>query len=467
MSASHELNPRPLDPSVLAAILDSFVQSLHPETPQHCAHFYRTCTVVFESWDVLQTLRVTRSDFFTAALRFLTHPRTIEEMQALDLRMSVCRCSREGVVSWMIHAIVHPTPSNLRQLFESLGYVLARCFCDAKLSAVKQFAPLSLDKSRKRAKNAQKDGRRLLWPQQTTDIFVYPPQQMLAMLWKIFHTYEGPSVLLFLKTITVAAGTTFTCLIHTIPSFPQQYIYQFKRLMTIDDQFHEVGEFAKFLRCIYEQTSYDDSILFTTWRPHVEETLAMFTDAIKASSQISQDDTDDDPLIPCLALLGYRLISMLTPSTPLDLSHCAPEILRKVLDNENLKRQGFVTYVHTAWMYVHNLAQSDKCHALGCLETFSTQNRRFSACGGCSIVAYCSKACQVADWKDVNAPHKPLCKALREYSQKFDENWKKVSSREVLYVTAISKEVGVTEEEASALLRLLARRVDFSLSEAR
>jgi hypothetical protein len=42
---------------------------------------------------------------------------------------------------------------------------------------------------------------------------------------------------------------------------------------------------------------------------------------------------------------------------------------------------------------------------LRCSQVLTKEQRRF--CGQCRTAAYCSKNCQVADWK--NGPHKALC----------------------------------------------------------
>ena len=52
----------------------------------------------------------------------------------------------------------------------------------------------------------------------------------------------------------------------------------------------------------------------------------------------------------------------------------------------------------------------DCCAARGCLKT-ETVERRFSKCSGCKQAHYCSRDCQVSDWK---ARHKKICKTASE-----------------------------------------------------
>ncbi|PPR06589.1 hypothetical protein CVT24_001770 [Panaeolus cyanescens] len=49
------------------------------------------------------------------------------------------------------------------------------------------------------------------------------------------------------------------------------------------------------------------------------------------------------------------------------------------------------------------------CSAPSCQLTFSHVANEYKKCAKCAAVAYCSKACQVKDWKDEWYPHKRVC----------------------------------------------------------
>ena len=102
------------------------------------------------------------------------------------------------------------------------------CFTDLQISR----HPIPLDTNRHLAKKARKQGWSAPWPDQPSDLFVYPPEQMLAALWSLFRVSENYMILFFLHNITSAAGSTFTSQFHTLPSFPQEYMFHFERAFT-------------------------------------------------------------------------------------------------------------------------------------------------------------------------------------------------------------------------------------------
>ncbi|KAJ7741793.1 hypothetical protein DFH07DRAFT_52031 [Mycena maculata] len=58
-------------------------------------------------------------------------------------------------------------------------------------------------------------------------------------------------------------------------------------------------------------------------------------------------------------------------------------------------------------------SRTDACYAAGCRRSFQEIGHAFRVCGGCGHVYYCSRECQVADWKDTELPHKVICKQLQ------------------------------------------------------
>ena len=58
------------------------------------------------------------------------------------------------------------------------------------------------------------------------------------------------------------------------------------------------------------------------------------------------------------------------------------------------------------------------CGARGCLKTEDFESKPFKKCSGCGIAFYCSKDCQLADWK---CRHKKVCSKAREFAEKTRE----------------------------------------------
>ncbi|TFY57639.1 hypothetical protein EVJ58_g6906 [Rhodofomes roseus] len=60
------------------------------------------------------------------------------------------------------------------------------------------------------------------------------------------------------------------------------------------------------------------------------------------------------------------------------------------------------------------------CSAPECHETFVTVGRRLARCAGCGLLRFCSRACQKKAWKHAKLPHKAVCKKLRVLLERMD-----------------------------------------------
>lgn len=124
------LDAMPIEGAIFQSILlETFIRSIDPETPEHCARFYEAAIVLMQTFNNISTLPLTHSKLFSTALRFLTHSRTQEDLRRLDLRMSKCQCAPSAI--WdVLHGptVVLQGPTTLLTLFESLSFLLRRCF---------------------------------------------------------------------------------------------------------------------------------------------------------------------------------------------------------------------------------------------------------------------------------------------------------------------------------------------------
>lgn len=436
-------------------MLEAFTRTMDPEAPEHCARFYEAAIVLMQTYNDISTLPLTHSKLFSTALRFLTHSRTQEDLRQLELRMSKCHCVRTAL-SNVLHGptVVLPEPIGLLTLFDSLSSLLRLCFLET--SGPRKDQGISLDTIRKRAKKAQKEGRQARWPQQSSDLFIFPAKQILTMLWQIYHTYESIGVLLFLQIIDMAAGTTFISLYHTIPSLPQDYLYHFERgISSIRDDYSKLRAIAAHWIPIHLKSTPNSHERGILWRPHIHDVLTLFSKAI--SSLSSQPELDIVNLRAFLSQSGAYLIGEYRTRVDLDLTLYAPEILRLTTGTKSEPQGGSVATA--VWRKVFMLARADICQAPGCGETFSKQSRRFAVCKGCGILSYCSKSCQVAAWRHPDIPHQPLCTPLGVFREKFIKrglDWRSraldQAAAELEYVAELCRDAGVTEEEAEVLM---------------
>ena len=66
------------------------------------------------------------------------------------------------------------------------------------------------------------------------------------------------------------------------------------------------------------------------------------------------------------------------------------------------------------------------CENRGCFRTESCDKKPFDKCGNCKLARYCSRECQVADWK---ARHKKICKKAKELHDMVEKHAKLMTGR--------------------------------------
>lgn len=97
------------------------------------------------------------------------------------------------------------------------------------------------------------------------------------------------------------------------------------------------------------------------------------------------------------------------------------------------------------WLLMHHFKNGQECCAVECPESYQTsvgEDFQFQRCGGCRVVAYCGKECQVRAWKDKRLPHRDICKSLSmvmdacgnhlDNADKFTKNVKKAKIPEAV-----------------------------------
>ena len=442
--------------------MDDFVDSLaNPGQPKHCIRFYLTSLHMFQlEPQAYAELRCARPDVFAAVLRFLTLQRSDSDIRALEEQLSTCHCAQTLSEETLDQVHFHQVPAT-GHVFESF-VERAAAFLMRAISNIDHIQDhwLSLDHARKEAKKADKRGEQFPWPKQSRDIFVNPPDVMLQMLWKFYHTFKEPSIVVLFELLLVAAGTTFTSVIYTIPDFPLQFTEQFERVLCEEDGSERSGlaftMMLQILLCATNRFYEGDANLLSRWRPHARETILVVTKALqKLLARPSPKFSDNEPtqtqlLIRCGHILLFFCGDVREVVANIHRYH--PLIIVKILDDTVSREED---HHITAYDKIYRLAKSDRCHAPGCQETFSKQDRTFQACSGCMVVSYCSKKCQALAWKHRVVPHKPFCAALVSYTKKIDVNWRKTAPRpqdDPVGITRRCLEGGVTRDESTRLL---------------
>ncbi|KAF8918608.1 hypothetical protein CPB85DRAFT_1430311 [Mucidula mucida] len=437
---------------------DLFVTSLSsPGSPSRCATFYVQCIHTFCGPGAHAHLRATRHDVFTSAMRFITHSRTETELSALERRIAKCRCGDSTQNQIHLMGRVDPAlwPPTLQGVFEAFTALITVCFS----SDIRNPRPevITLDKARKRSHKAEKRGQKPLWPEKTHDLFVDPPETTLFVLWRLFYRFRSRPLLSALNVLIHISGSTLSSLFPKIPAFPGQLMNYFEeevtKLQTAEEDRAQPLATAVILLRLSAQIPLGtgDFSAYLFWQPRAHNILQMLTRARVVASCLPGNTPQRGAVLSVMDNIGMSFVGVYHAHLSQTLSQYSPQFCQYP-QLENVPQ-----LTGNAFTHIQSAASSDRCHNPDCAETHSTQNRRFSACGGCSIICYCSPQCQKAAWKHVDVPHKRLCTLLQNFQKKVGMTGQELKVHYTQEETAeIITRSGVTTKEAEDICKTIA-----------
>ncbi|EIN10205.1 hypothetical protein PUNSTDRAFT_125170 [Punctularia strigosozonata HHB-11173 SS5] len=412
----------------------AFVQSLEdPSHPRHCASFYETC--LLDMLDEVHTgkLEISRSKFpgrfpdaFDTMMRFLSYPRSSAELHAVAESLKTCHCDLSQPFVKTLHKSSSQTAS--RPGVKDCWHLM----CDFIGSAVEHF--IGTDHSvRSKLKKSQ---RRLTWPASTDDVAPYGLEATINALANLVELRIS-SVLTILRSIVAVFGRTAALQIllkhETLPSSLYALLVYYadaawqhdpRKLRNLDKPYSTI--FALDLTSQYFMDLISspplDLITFllradqpsdafvTQWSRILDWATATrdslppgfvrrFNTPHKPNSYTYLlDILDRAPVIGGVLHLRQSTSAMPGPTI-------SPAIAR-VAENS------YMPIVASLDGATRQYGQNARCFARGCPWTEAVAMRRFSVCGGCEHMKYCSPECQRAAWADAVAPHKPICRLL-------------------------------------------------------
>ncbi|KAF9024264.1 hypothetical protein BDZ89DRAFT_1069233 [Hymenopellis radicata] len=428
---------------------DLFVSSLSsPGSPSRCATFYVQCIHAFCGPGAHSHLRATRHDVFTSAMRFVTHSRTEAELSALERRIPICKCGdlAQNHIHMMGRVNSAPWPPTLQGIFEAFATLIVSCFS----SDIRNPQPkiITLDKARKRSNKAEQRGQKPLWPEKTHDLFVNSPETTLFVIWRLFYRFRSRPLLNALNVLIHISESTLSSLFPKMPAFPGQLMNYFEEEVTKlrTEKENQVLPLATVVILLRLSTQIPlgtgDFNAYLFWQPRAHNILP---------------NAHQSPLCRRAALLsvltnvGSSFVGVFKGDLSQTLSQYSPQF-RQLSSLKNVPQ-----FTGNAFNHIQSAASSDRCQNPDCAETHSTQNRRFSACSGCSIICYCSPECQKAAWKHADAPHKRLCALLQDFKKKVGMTGQELKAQYTEEETAgIIIRSGVTTEEAEDICKTIA-----------
>lgn len=255
------------------------------------------------------------------------------------------------------------------------------------------------------------------WPTCTSDIIPFGPDITVKSIGQWIILLPEPMPLTFLGlSLELCGGSLFTA-VTASPTFLKQFIVAFRTDCARLRQpyrwqiiLHHLWLIAEFLFRAMSAATSRNSI--TTWTRGFEvELLKVLSDAtdICFDPRLTSSDSEEAATRPAMAANIFHAFGV----------HFARDVERPpglhprlALVEPKDDSDDSVTY---AAYFIRTFRQDRRCHAAGCSNTFPEVGSTYQKCSACTVIAYCSTSCQVADWKDARYPHKEYCPKIQTF----------------------------------------------------
>lgn len=412
-----------------------FVESLEdPYAPRHCVRYYRGALASLLHSDLgpanFELLAEEKPDVFDTCARFLTAPRTEEEMERLNTSISMCACDLSDAKVKEIHRLASQSYKERRKDSEWSINDLVDTFMAAihnPLQSTK--ASNNLHKVSRNAQKAAREGKKLKWPRSHQDILPYGTDVSIRMLGQWIELSPMPTTMGVMGSILELYKRSAIRPFIMSPTLPGKFlgvseIPWFMMLGMIApgqkiDYPYTIGELKRCALVAQQLVYYaepEEMVLLHKRTKEQHGDLLSFCSALLDFMKVMLNDTplpleaktDLAYIVEWFHALGVQLHHCL--DLPYDTARYHPNIVAgsklRVLIEANAPQMAFETFCR--------LAGEQRCFAPGCANTCAREGRKFENCAACRRTPYCSKACQVSAWKHPRAPHKEVCKKLRQ-----------------------------------------------------
>jgi hypothetical protein len=393
-----------------------------PAIPPGCSGLIiGCCLTIFGYIEHQSHVVMTHRDFLNQIMRFLTAPRTAEQLRALrdTLEHQPCRCAHGPDILRTVHRSQHSQEprlsyDNLLHMIDNLSSIIAGLlsFCKRrhKLHLLRNLSP--------RASR--------IWPVSPLDVLPGDPAASLNMLTKWTHLStdqiadDVTCMYLFRSIIAVEKTYALVGLLKT--SIPLEWLCRNMTAITTalepgsrtdfskSNELQRAEDAGSVLTLITEYMFDEELALFASNSAllSVQDILTTFLRCIQTADQsflgriqnpqITQLKTVSLSFV-CRLLAQDRSFSPSHTSTP-SLVHV--ELSRMVArDARPASKLYHLAFHQNHWTH--------RCYGPSCIATYSTPGVHAKLCGACLTAAYCSRECQKRAWAYPGAAHRDVC----------------------------------------------------------
>ncbi|KAJ7862255.1 hypothetical protein B0H14DRAFT_2441425 [Mycena olivaceomarginata] len=374
--------------------------------PATCATYLVGCFAVISSMPGggttgLKTRPVSKHHgFFNLVVSFLTAPRSSTDFSILMSRLASCRCPTSPLathlheigVSWTTFYNCSPATTLLFLLFSLTANVL-------------HSAP--------KTRVAKGDNRN--WPQSISNVVPFGFDSLVRAMGQWCIILPNPTPLMFLADALDLCGFPLFDAVTNSPTFLDLFIPSFRNTCTRlrscrpPDKLPvpHLYTIAVFLfRVIAGRSSYNSIMMWTKGREL--ELYGILSDAVTICR--------DPSISPLHSEKGQMDMAVSVNIFHAFAFHFAKDVERPPDLHPDLAPASNPSEPVDPIVDLLSM-QTDACYATGCKRSFQEVGRAFRKCGACTRVAYCSRECQITDWKDAEFPHRVVCRQLQIFNQ--------------------------------------------------
>lgn len=428
----------------LTGILEAAIGDVR-DGPPGCIELMIACAAQIEAeWD--RELTSNAYSLFVKIMEFLAWSRGPQEMQQLELCLSVCRCQKtlqslrdvnffqaaHDPANWDSNGAAEGRKPPLTDLLNTMSRMLAR----AIQSAHGQGKIYKASRNRKRHIKSDSSPP---WPASPDEILPFGPQATIHSLSALLYDFRGAHDMTHLLCVILS-----TCGPQVVPDlisnkvlFPSLCI---DLALWVQRHNNTIQINPSDLAVVHHWAIYLNEL--TRWTGKQERADFVGTGLIPPASAID-----------CFCIVADMLSSFeLIKATPQDLEvwcgvrdifvdfaadvHCTISVDSledipgsSLLENEisdarqavveraqemQLEREDPYMAMFGAYVAFH---QFQRCWAPGCLQSPSDHHRAFRRCSRCRTVAYCSPECQRSSYRHSLYPHSAVCHLIGEVAE--------------------------------------------------
>ncbi|KAJ6517292.1 hypothetical protein C8R47DRAFT_251186 [Mycena vitilis] len=383
--------------------MECFRQSLRDlSRPATCATHLLGCVATICGLGTGFTLRATskRHDFLNLAVSFITTPRTSSQFSVLLSQLAECDCT-----------VSHPV---IMALHNTGSYWVDRLGHKTGVTAVLMFQlfliPGDIYRESNTIRVAKGDNKN--WPRSISDVAPFGFDSLVEVMSQWAILLPIPSAFVYLGGALHVCGRPLFTALTSSSTFLDRFIYvlrttcaYLRRSRPDGVPLHPLWMIGICLcRIILGRTSRNSIEIWVKGREVELYTILSEAVDICYDQQLALRYPDEAKSDLAFSANMFHAFTV----------HFSKDVSRPPNLHPGLAPVKSTETVDPAQQLRSQLGRlNDTCYAAGCTRTIQEVGHAFRKCADCKYVAYCSRQCQAADWKDSNFPHKTICKQLQ------------------------------------------------------